>query len=1390
MVTFLAGCSLMVYNGYNNRDSQFAGADRFFELNLVTQFFELSSGPCLRVGQPTPAFMSTQICTLSAKDLFDVPEESIESEDAVAEEAVAEEAVAEETDDGVHMSATEELVMPSFEDSDDEQTLCLQEDDLLNSGQDESKQPSPTNLDGLRVLRSFFRTPTNPMTTVRADSMTNLSFNYLINRGLQTVIDRLSIVSSPVRTIEFGRIVVGTPDQTPYMARKTSTTYNAQVYVDVTEYVREKSGEGGEVGAGRMIRDGSQFRVVHHRQVPLFKMPIALQSAACRLFGKTEEQIIEAGESAGDVGDYFIVAGGARVLLPQRGEAYNKHHAVRVTDPKSKFQTSSRVRSISAETNHSAEIYAQMSRDGHVSMTIPRVKDTIPPIVLFRAMGLTTADVSSMFDLLKHPDESHAIIYRRLLRECSDVKTEQDAIRYIGQRLIEKPRPAGQAAAPAVPGINSETTKHDNVAQMVKNEILPHYGVTATNKFKVWYLIDMIVKLVNTDVGFRPVDTPDELTSKRISTANALVTELFRNLFKKFILKLKAPLERPQVCVPSMITQFGDDLTKGLEGPFSNGEWGVRGSYSIPGVVQVDSRLSHIDHRSLLNRIADPPREGANSSGRQVLSSEHGFFCHHHVPEGERCGCIRPKTIMANVSVAADPIVFMSTLENKCSSFVLLEGLMDGVNSKTSEAQKALIAQIVGTGGEAAASVAETAKALKILGYRFKVFHNNQLIGLTRDWKRTRSELMALKARGEFESGEGIHISISYQFVDGDVRIYTNEGRMIRPVFNVENGRLTLEQIPGLMSKIRSGQFQWEDLIKVGAVRYIDPAEQELEYIATSITNLYHESPHARTVSLHRKQIPDRDLQIMYGNNPLKLQIPDGAPETWTSCEIDPSALMSVAASTIPWSNHNQGPRVSFASGMLSQAFGSATSNPDDRFDTSQLLLWYPQRPITSTSLASMSGQHKRSASQNVSVAVATWLGYTIEDAIVVKDQFAQRGGLAATKRICITVSCERLTDVEIKYPPENSPPNVRLGDPDYFCRNRNGNYSMLLHRRTRKDADGNVVPVPNMLGEIVPPELDGVIRKGSKVREGDVLVGMVKSSGKMGFGMTDASRLVASGEEGVVRKVWSFRNQSGYQMVKILIDKEVQAEKGNKGSSRHGQKGTFSIIAKAQDMPFDAETGMIPDLIINPQAFPSRMTSGQTSECGQNEISLRTGEFGDATPFTGLNERKNLFERLVADLKQAGLVSAGYRTMCDGTTGIPFRVEIFCGMTSYMALKHIVMSKMHARATGPVTSLYRQPPEGRSRKGGLRLGEMETMATLAHGAALLIVERLRVSSDDHVIQVCADCGVMANTRTRCQRCKSGSIVNVGICYATKVLVQELEAMGIKIMFRVEGTFK
>jgi DNA-directed RNA polymerase II subunit RPB2 len=419
--------------------------------------------------------------------------------------------------------------------------------------------------------------------------------------------------------------------------------------------------------------------------------------------------------------------------------------------------------------------------------------------------------------------------------------------------------------------------------------------------------------------------------------------------------------------------------------------------------------------------------------------------------------------------------------------------------------------------------------------------------------------------------------------------------------------------------------------------------------------------------------------------------------------------------------------------------------------DKTSYILAYPMRPLVDTRLMNFVKLNGIPSGEMAIVAIATYSGYNQEDSIIVNQGAIDRGLFSAT-----IYHTEKDEDKKIH------------GDEEIRCRPdasktkgmKFGNYSKLNSQGVMKE-DTLVENKDIILGKVVPiKENRNDHTKIIKYR--------------------DQSRAYRTNrEECYIDKNYVHRNGDGYTFAKVRIRAWRPPAIGDKFSSRHGQKGTIGLVMPHADMPF-SEDGLVPDIIINPHAIPSRMTIGQLKETLLGNVLLQLGLFGDGTSFNDLPVAE------ICDLMvRRGFQRHGNTVLYNGMTGGQIETSVFFGPAFYQRLKHMVKDKQHSRGHGPMVVLTRQPAEGRSRDGGLRFGEMERDCMIAHGAARFTKGRIYDASDKFQVHICQVCGLMAvfndeKGSHHCRTCDNRVDFRlVQLPYACKLLFHELQTMNI-----------
>jgi len=605
--------------------------------------------------------------------------------------------------------------------------------------------------------------------------------------------------------------------------------------------------------------------------------------------------------------------------------------------------------------------------------------------------------------------------------------------------------------------------------------------------------------------------------------------------------------------------------------------------------------------------------------------------------------------------------------------------------------------------------VQESNETMKISGA--KVFVDGNIIGYCTSPEELAKEFRDMRRRGEISTEVNMAYFSKAHGEREEAYVNCDEGRVRRPLIIVENGAPKLQQ--EYVEKITSGEWSWEDLVKNGLVEYLDAEEEENAYVALT---------------------------------------PEEVTNEHTHLEIATYTILGVCASTIPYAEHNQSPRNSYQAAMAKQALGIYATNFQQRVDSRSHILHYPQLPIVDTALMETMGYKLRPSGQNCIVAVLSFEGYNMEDALVFNKASIERGLVRSTFYRIYEAECRQyLGGLKDKFTlPE---PGTRGF--------RGEQYYRLL-------------------------EPDGIIGLESEVAGGDVLIGRIspprfleeyKEFEVKGPSMRDTSVDMRPSETGIVDAIFITQSGEGSKLVKVRARDQRIPELGDKFASRHGQKGVIGLIVPQEDMPF-TEDGLVPDIVINPHAIPSRMTIGQFIESLAGKVAAARGKPADGTPFS--NERSGDLRKA---LVQLGFSHTGAEVFYNGITGQKFVASIYIGVVYYQKLHHMVADKIHARARGQVQMLTRQPTEGRARGGGLRFGEMERDCLIGHGAAMLLRDRLLEESDKYTLYICENCGHIAyydmkQRKYVCKLCEDKAKISpVIVSYAFKLLLQELMSL-------------
>jgi DNA-directed RNA polymerase II subunit RPB2 len=538
--------------------------------------------------------------------------------------------------------------------------------------------------------------------------------------------------------------------------------------------------------------------------------------------------------------------------------------------------------------------------------------------------------------------------------------------------------------------------------------------------------------------------------------------------------------------------------------------------------------------------------------------------------------------------------------------------------------------------------------------------------------------------------------SVCFNIRERRVSFYFDEGRPVRPVIFLIDGSYPYEKIKAAKS--------WKELVigtlntsgEITSTSFIDPLvnkesptyEDYVEFLKPHIGSIEYIDPYE-------------------SNEAYIATYPEQIKKETTHVELHPSTMLGLLTSMIPFPNHNQSPRNQLSCSQSKQGISVYSTNYKNRYDNQTHILSYGEAPLVRTAYYDYVADGQIGYGHNLVLAMGCFTGYNQEDGIVFNADSIERGLFR----------------------------NITFRSYDAFEEDDD-----KAHTKTRVANPLNIPGWTSLKPGLDYRKLDerGIIKIGEYVDENTVIVGRYIQA--QGGAMSDASVTPQVWTSGTVEDVVVTINNKGLALIKIRIIQDRVPELGDKFSNRHGQKGTIGMLVKGVNMPRSA-TGIVPDMIMNPHAIPSRMTIAQLLESLLGKSACLAGLIGDATAF--MNEggiEKNIGDILT---NQFGLQRYGEEILYDGTTGTMIPSTIFMGNVYTMRLKHMVEDKWNARGLGRKEQRTHQPTGGRGNQGGLRIGEMERDALIGHGISNFLRESLMKRSDGSEIMLCNGCGTV-----------------------------------------------
>jgi DNA-directed RNA polymerase II subunit RPB2 len=1046
-----------------------------------------------------------------------------------------------------------------------------------------------------------------------------------------------------------------------------------------------------------------EITIKNFEKVNIGLMPIMIKSKLCILNGLDDSRLNELGECPYDKGGYFIIKGKEKVMLSQEKKINNILYINSQNDDIVPLQ--------SILTSVSKEGF-QSSRTNAIAFNRVIVKynpanDDLAENSKIHVYRLTVRILG--FDIVV----PLFILFRALgIESDKDIlsliiyESDSDELK---KHLLETLTPSIKDSQP----VFSRKTAMKLLSLNTKGkEIINVIDILANNFIpnyhsddeKAYMLGYSVRKLLLTRLGAINETDRDSYSSKRIDTAGSLLLELYRELWGIFQKNVSLKIDND---FKFHFKDFGND---------------------VKNLINTDNVKKVFNARSM-----DVIVKSFGSVFGTKLSGKQGIV--QDLNRNAMLGTLSHTRRISNPLPAGSKSIGPRKLHNSQWGFICPSESPDGGNVG--------IINHLSISTQISFNIAETNihDALVdngLLGLnditkyelhtQCKVFLNGRWIGLHRDPEYLYKIMRLLKLNSIIH----LYTSIYWNTKLNEIYVFCDNGRLLRPVF-------VLKKMGSIISNLLiEGDFQkmntWNHLIRGEHMYKIDPE-----------MSVYDESYHRSEFMDIKMRFPDyisyltdNQAQIEY-IDPLETEgfliskSIYSIDKEYSHCEIHPSLILSAVTLNIPFPEHSQYPRNVFSCQQTKQAVGLYSSAYNTRFDTFAHILNYPQKPLVTTRYKKYTEVDKLPYGVNAIVAIASYGGYNQEDGLILNKTSIERG-------MFNSLYYRSYSDDES----DENGKRVYFGNPN--------NYTDIKK--------SNIINFDKL-------DKYGFAREGSYVTADDAIIAKVTESNNGEKTINNISgKCIKFATSGIVDKVVVTKNANNLRSAKVRVRKNKIPTVGDKYASRPGQKGMCGLVLEQEEMPFTKD-GIVPDIIINPHALPSRMTINQLLESLLGKCSALGGFLGDATVF-----QNNDIHDYAKLMEKYNYEEWGNEIMYSGISGEQLKTSIFIGPTYYQRLKIMVADKIHSRGTGPLQGLIRQPAAGRSNNGGLRIGEMERDSLLGHGLSDFLRESMMERSDKYEVNIDKTTGLISNE-------ESDTDVRVQVPYAMKMLLQEIQTMSI-----------
>jgi DNA-directed RNA polymerase II subunit RPB2 len=1105
--------------------------------------------------------------------------------------------------------------------------------------------------------------------------------------------------------IYYGKPVIYDDHNSHYMfpndARLRNMTYGITIHYDV------------EVDFTYYIGDDKKEHSMVLPKIYLGRFPIMLQSDLCILNSLNKDVRFNMGECRNDYGGYFIIDGKEKVIISQEKFADNLLY-IRVNKEDNIYSHSAEIRSVSEDTSKpirttAVKIVAPSPSlsNNQIVVSVPNVKKPVPLFILMRALGIVsdkdiiqTCLLTSLDDENENNKNQYIDLFIPSVHDANRFFNQQNALEFI-----------------------AELTKRGTVSSVIEilsDYFLPHIGELnfLEKDYFLGYMVNRLLKVYTKEEN--PTDR-DNFRFKRVELSGSLIYDLFREYYliqKKDITRkideeyyyhkgeykedeTLSRKEKKQIQVKGKnkdksqedkeSNKYKDNFIGLIEANFKKffkdriveqgfrkafkGNWGSEAHTKRLGAVQDLNRLSWNTFISHLRKINLPLDASAKVIGPRLLnSSQWGFIDPIDTPDGGNIGLHKHMAISTYITSGSSSYPIIKWLRLNTPMRVILECSPEQLGSST------------------------------------KVLVNGNWIGVVDNPTEIVNLLKLYRRNGIIPT----YTSITFNYRNNEVYIYTDAGRLTRPIYYIDDNKVSYDR-KELVELLENGTITWEQVIS-GFMKKTDEKFKTKNNKIYDLTELYKEIGNDKESILQKldrfKSMVDyidtsEEESAFIASNPDDLK----KSKWYTHLEIDNSLILGVMGNMIIYPENNPVTRNSFSCGQSKQAVSVYHSNYQMRIDKMGVVLNYGQTPLIKSRYLEYVNNEEMPYGVNAIVAIMCYTGYNVEDAILINEGAIQRGIFRTTY-----YSSYEAREESSKITGMTNSKFANIEKNNVIGKKQGYDYSFL--------------------------DDHGLVRENTELNDKIILIGKINSSMSNKDSWSDDSVKSKKGQLGYVDKSFITLGEEGFNIAKVRVREERLPAIGDKMASRAGQKGTLGLIIPEEDMPF-TEDGIRPDLIINPHALPSRMTIGQIVESLFGKVCTSYGAYGDCTAFQVKGSNFSTYAPL---LVKAGFHSSGNQVLYNGMSGQQLAADIYIGPTYYMRLKHMVKDKINYRARGPNTVLTRQPVQGRANDGGLRIGEMERDGVLAHGMSYFLNESFMVrgEKEDYYIAVCNKTGAIA----------------------------------------------